>query len=157
MKAPEPAPAPPEPAPVATAPPEPATPAPSAEEIAKANAAKLASLPRVVQIQCNYDLKEAIYTFSAGGQALFQGAFKGKKKGGFLGIKGAFEGTFSRTITVPGGAPEVSVHVVTKDHATDLSKVIPMVAPGGFVPTLKVGIANNQLTLNWESPSGPKP
>jgi len=156
-KAPEPTPAPPEPEPIAAPPPQPATPTPSPEEIAKANAAKLANVPRVVQVHCNYDLKEATYTFSAGGQALFQGAFKGKKKGGFLGIKGAYEGTFSRTITVPAGAPEVSVHVVTKDGATDLSKVIPMLLPGGFVPTLKVGVGNNQLTLTWESSSGPKP
>lgn len=156
-KAPEPAPAPPEPAPIAAPPPQPATPMPSPEEIAKANAAKVANVSRVVQVHCNYDLKEATYTFSAGGQVLFQGAFKGKKKGGFLGIKGAFEGTFSRTITVPAGAPEVSAHVVTKDGATDLTKVIPMQPPGGFVPTLKVGVGNNQLTLTWESSSGPKP
>ena len=156
-KAPEPAPAPPQPAPIVVPPPQPETPTPSPEEIAKANAAKLENVPRVVQVHCNYDLKEATYTFSAGGQALFQGTFKAKKKGGFLGIKGAFEGTFSQAITVPAGAREVSVRVVTKDKGMDLHKAIPMPPPGGFVPILKVGIVNSQLILTWQNSSGPMP
>jgi len=156
VKAPEPAPAPPPQPVVATPAPELPPPTPSAEEIAKANAARLASLPRIVQLHCDTDLKEATYTISAGGQTLFQTVFKGKKKGGFLGIKGSYEGTFSRTVTVPPGAPEVSVHIVTKDKATDLGRVIPMPAAGGFVPTLKVAIEDNKVSLAWETGSASK-
>ena len=71
---------------------------------------------------CNYGLKEATFTFSSGGQTLFEETLKGKKKKeGFLGIKGSYQGTFTHTITVPAGASEVSIHVVAKDGATDLT------------------------------------
>jgi serine/threonine protein kinase len=156
-KAAAPAPAPPQPAPIAEPPPKPVTPTPSAEATAKAEAAKLENVPRVVQLLCKHDLKEATFTVSGGGQTLFQGSLKGKKKGGFLAIKGAYEGTFSRTITVPAGASEVSIHIVTKDGATDLSKAIQMVPPGGFVPTLDIEVENDHLTLNWGNSSKAKP
>jgi hypothetical protein len=156
-KASVPTPAPPQPAPIAAPPSNPVTPTSSVEATAKAEAAKLANIPRVVQLHCKHDLKEATFTVSGGGQTLFQGSFKGKKKGGFLAIKGAYEGTFSRTITVPAGASDVSIHIVTKDGATDLSKAIQMLPPGGFVPTLDVAVDNNHLTLNWENSSKPKP
>ena len=156
-KAAAPAPAAPQPAPIAEPPPKPVTPTPSVEATAKAEAAKLATVPRVVQLHCKHDLREATFTVSGGGQTLFQGSLKGKKKGGFLAIKGAYEGIFSRTITVPAGASEVSIHIVTKDGATDLSKAIQMLPPGGFVPTLDVEVENDHLTLNWGNFSKPKP
>lgn len=156
-KAAAPAPAAPQPAPIAEPPPKPVTPTPSVEATAKAEAVKVGNVPRVVQLHCKHDLKEATVTVAGGGQTLFQGTIKGKKKGGFLAIKGAYEGTFSRTITVPAGASEVSIHIVTKDGATDLSKAIQMLPPGGFVPTLDVEVENDRLTLNWGNFSKPKP
>jgi hypothetical protein len=106
-------------------------------------------------VVCNYGLKEATFTFSSGSQALYAETSKGKKKkGGFLGIKGSFEGTFSHTITVPAGAAEVSLHVVSRDGATDLSKTIKMPPPGGFVPTLTVEIDSEHLSLSWKSSAG---
>ncbi|MDR3677536.1 MAG: protein kinase [Acidobacteriota bacterium] len=149
---PVPAPAPPPPAPVIAAPPpKPVPAAPSPEAIAKAEAARLASIPRIVQVSCNYGLKEATFTFSAGGQSLFEETLKGKKKkGGFLGIKGSYEGTFSHTITVPAGASQVSVHVVSKD-GTDLTQTIKMPTSGGFVPTLTVQVDSDHMSLNWKN------
>jgi hypothetical protein len=152
-----PAPPAPQPAPIAEQPPKPVTPTLSAEATAKAEAAKPANLARVIQLHCKHDLKEATFTVSGGGQTLLQGSLKGKKKGGFLAIKGAYEGTFSRTITVPGGALDVSIHIVTKDGATDLSKAIQMPPPGGFVPTLDIEVTSDRLTLNWGNASKPKP
>jgi serine/threonine-protein kinase len=154
---PAPAPAPPPPAPVIAAPqPKPAPAAPSPEAIAKAEAARLASIPRIVQVSCNYGLKEATFTFSTGGQSLFEETLKGKKKkGGFLGIKGSYEGTFSHTITVPAGAAQVSVHVVSKD-GTDLTQTIKMPTPGGFVPTLAVQVDSDHMSLNWKGSTAAK-
>ena len=155
-RAPAPPPAQPEPATV-TPPPSPSPPTPSPEDIAKAEAAKLANIPRIVQVLCNYGLKEATFTVSSGGQTLFEETFKGKrKKEGFLGIKGSYQGTFTHTITVPAGASEVSVHVVAREGATNLSKPIKMPPPGGFVPTLAVEVDSDHLSLNWQSPSAAK-
>ena len=148
---PEPPPSPPQPV-IATPSPNPSPATPSPEDIAKAEAAKLAKAPRVVQVLCNYGLKEARYTFSSGGQTLFEETLKGKKKKeGFLGIKGIYEGTFSRAITLPAGASEVSIHVESKDGATDLVKTIKLPAPGGFVPTLAVEADTDHLSLSWKS------
>jgi hypothetical protein len=138
-------------------PPKPSPPTPSPEAIAKTEAPKLANIPRIVQVLCNFGFKEATFTFSSGGQTLFEETLKGKKKkGGFLGIKGSYEGTFTHTITVPAGASEVSIHVVTKDGATDLSKAIKMPPPGGFVPTLAVEVDADHLSPNWKSSAGAK-
>jgi hypothetical protein len=153
---PAPAPPPPQPALAVLPPPKPVTPPPGAEAAAKPEAPKFSNVPRIVQIHCNFDLKEATYTVSGGGQTLFQGSFKGKKKGGFLGIKGAFEGAFSRTVTVPAGAAQVTLHVVSKDGAVDLSKAIKMVPPGGFVPTLEIDVEEDQIQMSWQSASKPK-
>jgi len=150
-----PTPPPPQPQPVAvTPPPKPTPPAPSPEELAKAEAAKFANIPRIVKVSCIYGFKEATFTFSGGGQTLFEETLKGKKKKGeFLGIKGSYQGSFSHTITVPAGVSQVSIHVFAKNGATDLSKDIKMPPPGGFVPTLAVEADSDHLTANWQSSS----
>ena len=93
--APTPAPPAAQPEPVlATPSPQPSPPTPSPDDIAKAEAAELANIPRIVQVLCDYDLKAATFTFAGGGQTLFEETLKGKKKkGGFLGIKGSYQGT----------------------------------------------------------------
>jgi len=154
--APEPTPPPVQPQPVAP-PPKPAPPTPSPEDIAKAEAARLAKIPRIVQVVCNYGLKEATFVFSASGKPLFQETLKGKKvKGGFLGIKGSYQGTFTHTITVPAGTPLVSIRIMAKDGGMDQSKDIMMPPPGGFVPTLGVDVDSDHLSLNWKSSSAAK-
>jgi serine/threonine protein kinase len=151
-KQPEPAPAAPvQPEPVAPAP-QPVAPEPSPEAIAKAEAAKLAKVSRVVQVNCDSEFKEATITFLAGGQPLFQQTLKGKrKKEGFLGIKGSYEGSFSRTVTIPAGVQEVSVHVVSREKSTNMSKVTKLPPPGGFVPTLNVEADVDNLSLAWKN------
>ncbi len=148
-------PAPVEPEPVAAAPPPPAAPTPP--PVAKPEPPKPVNIPHIVNVSCNFGFKEATFTFSSGGQTLYGDTVKGKKeKHGFLGIKGSYIGNFTRTITVPAGATEVSVHVEAKDGATDLNKSIKMPAPGGFVPTLAVEVDTDHLALSWQSAPAPK-
>jgi len=150
----EPTPPPTQPEPVAATPAPPPAP-PSPDAIAKAEAAKFANVPRIVQVLCNYGLKEATFTVSGGGVNLFQETYKGKrKKEGFLGIKGSYQGTFTRTITVPAGVPELSVHIVAKDGGTDAVKAIKMPPAGGFVPTLAMEIDSDHFALSWKGSSG---
>jgi len=146
---------PPQPAPVVVEPPKPAPSVPSPEDIAKAEAAKLANAPRIVNVVCNFGLKEATFTFSVGGKTLYQETQKAKKKkSGFLGIKGSYEGTFTHTLTVPAGVPTVTLHVESKDGSTDLTSTVKMPPPGGFVPTLAVQVDNDHLALNWKGSAG---
>jgi hypothetical protein len=146
----------PPPAPVVVTPaPSPTPSAPSPADIAKAEQAKLANTPRIINIVCEFGLKEAIFTFSGGGKSLYQESVKGKKKkGGFLGIKGSYDGSFSHTLTVPPGVSQLSLHVESKDGSTDLSNAIKMPPLGGFVPTLTVQVDSDHLSLNWKSSSG---
>lgn len=148
----EPAAAPTQPQPVAVTPaPAPAPAQPSPEAIAKAEAAKLANVAHIVQVSCNFGLKEATFTFSSGGTPLVQVPAKGskKKKEGFLGLKGSYEGSFTHTVTVPAGAKQIEVQVISKDGETNLSGTIPMPNPGGFIPTLVV-IVDTKLSLSWK-------
>ncbi len=142
-----------QPQPVAPAP-NPTPPPPTPEEIAKAEAARLAKVPRIVQVACNYGMKEATFVFSAGGKTLFEETLKGNKvKQGYLGIKGSYQGNFSHTITVPAGISNVTVHVLARDGATDLTKDIKMPPVGGFIPTLAVDVDSEHLSINWKGSS----
>lgn len=152
----QPASPPPQPQPaVATPAPAPAPPPPNPEAIAKAEAAKLANVPHIVQVDCNFSLKEATFTFSSGGKTIFEETFKGKKqkKEGFLGLKGSYLGSFSHTITVPAGASEVSLHVAAKEGA-NLTQTVNMPTPGGFVPTLSLNVDSERIDAKWKG-SGP--
>ncbi len=146
-----------QPEPAVVTPPQPLPPTPSPEDIAKAEAARLAKIPRIIQVLCNFGLKEATFVFSAGGNPLFEETLKGnKKKGGFPGIKGSHQGTFTHTITVPAGVSEISIRVLAKDGSTDQTKAIKMPPLGGFVPTLNVEVDREHMALNWQSSSAAK-
>ncbi|HTS68070.1 MAG TPA: serine/threonine-protein kinase [Terriglobia bacterium] len=157
--APEPAPpaAQPEPA-VVTPAPAPEPPKPSPEDIAKAEAARLAKIPQVIKVNCNLGFKEATIVFSSGGQSLLQQSLKGeKKKGGFLGIKGSHQIAFQSTVTVPGEASELSIRVVTKDAGgRDMVKDVKMPPRGGLVPTLVVAADSDHISADWRTASSPQ-
>jgi serine/threonine protein kinase len=111
---------------------------------------KSSAAARTIQLLCSHDLKEATLSISGGGQVIFEGKFKGKKKGALFGIGGSYAGTFSRTITVPAGARELSVHVVTTDGSLDLSKAVSAIPPAGSSTALLVKVRSHQLALNWQ-------
>ena len=119
------------------------------------SATKAASGGRIVQLVCKHDLKEGTLTVASGGQVIFEGTLKGKKKGGFLGIKSGFAGTFARSIQIPTGAQDLTVRVVTKDGSTDLSRMAAPPPTGGAIPMLQVEVNLNKLALNWQAPTQP--
>jgi serine/threonine-protein kinase len=112
---------------------------------------KAASGNRIVQLVCTHDLKEGSLTISSGGQVIFEGTLKGKKKGGFLGIKRGFDGAFARSIQIPTNAQDLTVRVVTKDGSSDLSRMIPLPPSGLAIPLLQVEVKLNNLALNWRA------
>jgi len=123
--------------------------------LTSSSATKAASGDRIVQLVCKHDLKEGTLTVSSGDQVIFKGTLKGKKKGGFLGIKSGFAGTFARSIQIPSSAQDLTVRVVTKDGSTDLSRITAPPPSGGAIPVLQVEVNLNNLTLNWQAPTQP--
>jgi serine/threonine-protein kinase len=119
------------------------------------SATKTAWGDRIVQLVCKHDLKEGSLTVSSGGQVIFEGSLKGKKKGGFLGVKSSFAGTFARSIQIPANAQDLTVRVVTKDGSIDLSGMTPPPPPGKAMPLLQVEVNLNNLSLNWQAPTQP--
>ncbi len=112
---------------------------------------------RVVQLICRHDLMSAILTVSNGNQVLSQWSIKGKKQGGFLGIKSGHKGTFSRSMTIPEGVRELSVRVVSADGSFDLSSSpVSATPPAGALPILKVDVSGSRLNVNWQAPPRPK-
>jgi hypothetical protein len=116
---------------------------------------KAASGDRIVQLVCKHDLKEGTLFVSSDDQVIFKGPLKGKKKGGFLGIKGGFAGTFARSIQIPTSSQDLTVRVVTKDGSSDLSQTISLPPSGGAIPMLQVEVNLNKLALNWQAPTQP--
>jgi serine/threonine protein kinase len=145
----------PQPQPAPQPPPQPVPAGPSPAEVAREEAAKLASTPRIINVVCSFGLKEATFTFTGGGKTLYQGTEKGKKKkAGFLGLKGNYEGAFNHTLTVPAGVAMIAVHVESKDGSMDVTNTTKLPAAGGFVPTLSVQVEDDHLTLNWKGAAG---
>jgi protein kinase-like protein len=133
-----------------------AAPGASLAKPAGAAPATAAKSGRVVQLICRHDLVSAILTVSNGNQVLSQWSIKGKKQGGFLGIKSGHKGTFSRSMTIPEGARELSVRVVSADGSFDLSSSpVSATPPAGAPPILKVDVSGSHLSVNWQAPPRP--
>lgn len=118
---------------------------------AASTSTKPAAGGKLVQLNCKYELEQAILTISGDSGVIFRGNLKGKKKGGFLGIKGGFGGTLSRPLTVPAGTHNLSVHVVSEDGSLDLSKNLAANIPAGHSSALHIIISNDQLNLHWST------
>jgi len=101
------------------------------------------------QLICRHDLEDATLIVSSGPQVISQWPLKGRKKGGFLGMKATHTGTLSRSMTIPLGVRELSVRVVSRGGSFDLSKVIAP-PPTGSSATLRVTVAGERLTVDWQ-------
>jgi serine/threonine-protein kinase len=142
--------------------------APRAEHRATASTAPAASRParpagssplamsrgaRVVQLVCRHDLLNATLTVSSSNQVISQWSLKGKKTGGFLGIRSGHKGTLSRALSIPEGTRELSVRVVSADGSFDLSsRPIPATPPAGAPAILQIDVTGDHLTVNWQAP-----
>jgi serine/threonine-protein kinase len=117
--------------------------------------AKAASEHRIFQLVCKHGLKEGTLTVSSGHQVIFKATLKGKKKGGFLGIKSGYAGTVESSIPIPPSAQALTVRVVTKDGSTDFSRTTAPPPAGGAMPVLQVEVTLHNLTLNWQASTPP--
>jgi eukaryotic-like serine/threonine-protein kinase len=111
---------------------------------------------RAVQLWCRYELKEGMLTVSSGAEKISEWPLRGSKKGGFMGIKGAYTGTLSRSIAVPARVRELTVHVASPEGSLDLSRTISAIPPTDSTATLQVMLFGDQLTVNWQSIPRPK-
>jgi hypothetical protein len=120
-------------------------------------AAAVAASPRVVYLIWEHDMKEAVLTVRSGGATIYQGNLKGKKKGGFLGIKGAYAASVKRPITVPAGSRELALHISSKEGGLELDGKITAVAPADPSAALRVEARGGRLTAGWQVTQGSKP
>jgi serine/threonine protein kinase len=111
--------------------------------------------PRVVQLFCEHGLKEGSITVSSGAQLIFEGKLRGRKKGGFLGIKGGHIGTYLHPINLPPDTHQLSVRVISSDGSVDLTGTIAAGPPPGASPTLRIVVAPRQLKLDWQAGARP--
>ncbi len=107
---------------------------------------------RVVQITCRHDLENATLVVSSGSQVLQQWPLKGKKKKkGLLGIKGIYQGTLSRSLTLPPGTSDLSVRVISANGSFDLSKQVSLPPPSASPTTLRVIVNGDRLAVDWQA------
>ena len=116
---------------------------------ARARTIRAPAMRKLFQLVCKHDLAVATLTISSGTKTIFIANLRGKKRGGVFGIKSSYSGTLARALTVPDGAQEISVRVVSPDGSTDLSSTIPAASLQGSLPALNVVVNNDHLSLNW--------
>jgi len=107
--------------------------------------------PGQVQLFCEHRLKEGSIAVLSGGKLIFEGKLRGKKKGGFLGIKGGFAGTYSHPINLPLDVHQLSVRVTSADGSVDLTGTTATAPPPGATPTLHVVVDSQRLKLDWQA------
>ena len=113
--------------------------------------------PRVVYLIWEHDMKEAVLTVQSDGATIYQGNLVGKKKGGFLGIKGTYTASVKRPITIPPGSRELELHVSSKQGGLELDGKITGVAPADPSAALRVEARSGRLTAGWQVTQAGKP
>ena len=104
---------------------------------------------RVVALQCTYQLEEATLLVLDGNTAIFQTRLIGKKKRGFVGIKGGYSGSLTESLTIPTRTRQLTVRVYSADGSVNVLNKISAVPPSSAANTLRVAPTRQQLTLQW--------
>lgn len=135
--------------------PKPAVAQPAKSEAATPQPAKSSTnvAPRAIKLACKFEIKDAILTVSNGTEIILKQDLKGKKKSGFLHIKGGYGGTFSQALNLPAGTNSLSVHVQSPDGGVDLTSKTPIVPPANNATTLQVYVSEDRLSLHWSTPA----
>jgi serine/threonine protein kinase len=134
-----------------------AKPAAAARSSPAGSAVTATASPRVVYLIWEHDLKEAVLTVQSDGATIYQGNLIGKKKGGFLGIKGTYEAMVKRPITIPAGARELDLHVSSKESSLELDGKVTGAPPPDPSATLRVEAKDGHLTAGWQVTQGGQP
>jgi serine/threonine-protein kinase len=110
--------------------------------------------PRSAQLLFEYQLKDGQLTISSGGAVILTDALKGARKGGFMGIKSSFAGVLSKPITIPAGAQELSVQVISDDKSVTHTTRVAASPPDREATTLHLSATRTLLTAAWRKPPG---
>jgi serine/threonine-protein kinase len=155
----------------ATSPPQPTAkppsgPAASGEPGSSAAPAKIAAKPttatpgvpaagtkpaagRAVNLLCNYRFAEATLLVLDGEKTILQASLIGKKRRGFIGIRGGYSGTLTEPLTIPAGTRELTVRVYSADGSLNVLSKISAVPPSSTANTLRVTPTRQRLLLEW--------
>jgi len=107
------------------------------------------SAATTIQLVCKFELKDAVLRVSNDAGEILKQDLKGKKKSGFLHIKGGYGGTFSQPLNLPAGTKNVYVNIQTPDGAVNLTRKVALAAPTTGSATLQISASDNKLDLRW--------
>ncbi|HEV2348936.1 MAG TPA: protein kinase [Terriglobia bacterium] len=110
---------------------------------------------RAIQLVCKFELKDAILTVSNDTGIILKQDLKGKKKSGFLHIKGGYGGIFSQPLNLPTGTRSISVHLQTADGGVDLTRKTAVAPATTSAATLQVFANEDKLSLRWSTSAKP--
>jgi hypothetical protein len=117
--------------------------------------AAASSLPaRSIALRCRHELQEGTLTIASGGKPILQVELKGKKRRGFIGIRGGFSGVLSRPVSIPADARQLVVRVRSADGSVDLARKVPD-PPAVGSDTLVVVATEKQLNVEWKAGKRP--
>jgi serine/threonine protein kinase len=102
-----------------------------------------------IQLVCKFELQDAVLRVSNDAGDILQHELKGKKKSGFLHIKGGYGGTFSQPLNLPAGTKNIYVNVQSADGAVNLTRKMAVAAPAAGAATLQVSASDDKLNLRW--------
>ncbi len=129
---------------------------PPLEPVAAPMATNAPALPamRNVTLICRHELQEATLTIASDGKVILQAELKGKKRRGFIGIRGGFSGVVSRPLAVPAGARQLVARVRSADGSVDLARTVPPPSGSGR-DILEVAVRQKGLSVGWRAGNRP--
>jgi hypothetical protein len=104
---------------------------------------------RVIALQCTHQLEEATLLILDGNTPVFQTRLIGKKKRGFIGIRGGYSGSLTESVTIPASARQLTVRVYSADGSVNVLNKISAVPPSPAANTLRVSLTRQRLALEW--------
>jgi hypothetical protein len=104
---------------------------------------------RVFTLACKHELESGTLKITSGSSLIYRTNLEGKKRKGFLGIKGGYAGALTRAITIPTDARELTLQVSPGGGGADLLRTVAARPPTGSSNTLQVTIKPKELTAGW--------
>jgi hypothetical protein len=122
---------------------------PSAVAAAPVPAATKPKSGRVIALQCTHQLEEATLLILDGTTPVFQTRLVGKKKRGFVGIRGGYSGSLTESVTIPANTRQLTVRVYSADGSVNVLNKISAIPPSVAANTLRVTPTRQRLGLEW--------
>jgi hypothetical protein len=103
-----------------------------------------------ITVYCKHEFEQATLVMTENGKTVYQARLLGKKKKGFIGIRGkGFSGLLTESASIPNSAKELTVRIYSDDGAINLQNKVAARPPSVETTLLRISPSKDHLALEW--------